>query len=130
MTASVPLRGNLKTKFRNPILDSPLGRGEHVPCQFKRAIAPGPRRKPDRRESLSGLLNSPVSKELAQHGGAIFLEDAAPNLDPMIQLRVVENRQDRTPGAGLRVLGAKDDAPKPRLHDSTRAHGARFDCNI
>jgi len=58
------------------------------------------------------------------------LEDAAPNLDPMIQLRMVENRQDGTTGACLRVLGAEDDATKPRLHDSARAHGAGFDCSI
>lgn len=48
----------------------------------------------------------------------------------MIELRMIKNRKNGTGGAGFGVTRPKNHAPEAGLNYGSRAHRARFNCNI
>jgi hypothetical protein len=72
---------------------------------------------------------TPIPKELLQQFRAPSGENATANLNSMIQLRVIHDLHHGVHRAGLRVVGAVDQALYASMHDRASAHRARLNCN-
>src|SRR5262245_11131413 len=57
-------------------------------------------------------------------------EDALDHRDPVVEALLVHDVEDRTAGAGDRVVGAVDDAGDARVDQRARAHGARLERHV
>lgn len=79
---------------------------------------------------LSGNPAAPLQEKLAHYKRAFFRQDAAHDLDPMVQFSVVQHAQSGPARARLLIPGAKYQTVSASLHDGTCAHDARLDCNI
>ena len=69
-------------------------------------------------------------KKVLHHFGALLRQNAAENIDAMIESRVTENIKAGTHGAALRIIAPVDEARDPRLDHGSRAHGAGLDCDV
>ena len=61
-----------------------------------------------------------------QHRGALGLEDAPADVDPMVEARVADDVEQRGHGAGLRVVRTEHEPVDPRQHQGAGAHRARL----
>src|SRR4051812_42267354 len=68
------------------------------------------------------LLSAAFEEKVAQHGAALFGEEAGLDFDPVIELRVVHNGEDGTAGSGLGVVGGIYEAGDPSVEDRSGAH--------
>jgi len=71
-----------------------------------------------------------ASKERLDRSSAFNGQNAPGDLDPMIQLAVVQYPQCCSASACLGVRRAVNCAPQSCLHNRSGAHGTRFNCNI
>ena len=78
---------------------------------------------------LLALLYPPVAEKALQHFRATTGEDASLDLHPVIQLRVIQDLQDRVNRACLGVVCSVDQALDPRVDQSAGTHRARFNCS-
>jgi hypothetical protein len=65
-------------------------------------------------------------KKVAEHGAALFGEEAGGYIDFVIELRVVHDREDAAAGSGFGVVGGVDEADDAGVQDCAGAHGAGF----
>ena len=72
----------------------------------------------------------PFSEKFLNCLCAIRSQNAALDLDPVIQLAMIEHPQSRAARARLGIARAKDQASHARVHNGSGAHGARLNCNI
>src|SRR5580658_573732 len=72
---------------------------------------------------------STTSKERLQHFGAAAGQHSAANLDPVVQLRMIQNLHHRMHGPGLGVVRAVYQALHAGMHQGAGAHRARLNCN-
>jgi hypothetical protein len=68
-------------------------------------------------------------EERLQEFGTSACQHASPDLDPVIQLRMVQHLQDGVNRTRFRVLSAINQALKPGVNHCPSAHRARFNCN-
>ncbi len=74
----------------------------------------------------SGLRVAFLAKKSLEHVHAARSQDAAGDLDLMIELGVVEDLEHGMDRTGFWVFGAVDQSADSRVGNGSRAHGARF----
>ena len=74
--------------------------------------------------------SAPRPEECAQLLGARFLKHAADHARLVIEAGIGEQIGHAAAGAGLRIGGAVDHPPDPRVENGAGAHGARFQRHV
>ncbi len=100
----------------DPIFDGP--RLSRIECRETRDLVA--------RFSSELLLLSPRFEERAQYGRRFFIKHPSADGDPMVELRIVSNIEDRTCAATLRIRARKDKPFDARGHARRGAHDAGF----
>lgn len=70
-----------------------------------------------------------ASKKLLQNPCAASGQHATANINPMVELWVIQQLHHRPHGAGFRVVCAINHALDARMHHRSGAHSARLNCN-
>ena len=69
-------------------------------------------------------------KKVAEHGAALFGEEAGGYFDFVIQLGMVHDGEDAAAGSGLGVGGGVDEATDAGVEDGSGAHGTGFEGDV
>ena len=77
-----------------------------------------------------GFLRAFLAEEGGEEGGALLLEDAARDLDVVVEKPLSEEVHPAARGAGFRVVRAEDDSADARVYHRTRAHGTGLQGDI
>ena len=76
------------------------------------------------------LLSATGNKKVAEHGAALFGEQAVGDFDFVVELRVVHYAEDAAAGSGFGVVGGVDEAGYAGVEDGSGAHGAGFEGDV
>src|SRR5260370_5239288 len=77
-----------------------------------------------------GLLSSALEKKVAEHGAALFGEEAGDYFDFVIQLGMVHDGEDAAARSGLGVVGGVDEAGDSGWGGGSGRHCAGLQCAI
>lgn len=70
------------------------------------------------------------AEKVGEHAAAFIGEDTGGDFDAMVELWVVEDRQDRAAGSSFRIVGGVEEAGDACVQDCAGAHGTGFEGDV